>query len=80
MVILEPDGTVAHDTRGVPHSGPLDIVAELLVPADAAERSVRYSFDVGGLGTVAVEVENALATVAASLPHRFVFRTGGLLA
>ena len=77
MVILEPDGTVAHDTTAAPAYGPLDIVADLLAPDTSTDGGLHYSFDVGGLGTVAVEIERGRSSATGSLPHRFVMYSSG---
>jgi hypothetical protein len=71
MLILEPDGTVAHDTTAAQPAGPLDVLAELLAPSATDTQALHYTFDVGGLGTVALEIEQALGSIA-GIPHRFV--------
>lgn len=77
MVILEPDGTVASDETAAHAFSPSDLMADIAAPSEAAQRPLHYTFDVGGLGTVALEIDNGSVSAVAHLPHRFVMHTFG---
>lgn len=75
MLILEPDGTV---NNGGYASQPraLEVLTELVVAgADALDHPVHYSFDVPGIGMVALELDRDMVA-AAYHPHRSVLVRG----